>query len=203
MIDLNCGDEKLFEDPRSVVAILTRNYGHAGKKFVAALSDETTLETVRNIQQAMYEQLSGKSTDKQALAASLILTADAVAEMVLFEDGKSLTVSDILPFLTTSAQADANRRAYNWLMDTIASNPGRFQTNNFNEYVGECWGAVSEQEGRAYIIKSVFDRLMGDAGYSAESFLSWAKRQGLLKLSGGHNTILKRIKALPVAMSAK
>lgn len=200
VIDLNCGDEKLFEDPRSVVAILTRNYGHAGKKLVAALSDESTLDTVRSIQQAVYEQLVGKSTDKQALAASLILTADALADMVLFEDSNSLTVADILPYLTTSAQADANRRAYNWLMDTIASNPGRFQTNNFNEYVGECWGTVSEQEGRAYIIKSVFDRLMGDAGYSAESFLSWAKRQGYLKTSGGHNTAQKRIKGLPVSM---
>jgi len=200
VLEIDCKEEQLFSDPRGAVAILTRHFGHAGKRFVAALSNEGCMDSARSVQQVYLEQLAGKATDKQTLAASLVLTADALADMLLFEDAHTLTVAEILPYLTTSAQADANRRAYNWLMDTIASNPGRFQTNNFNEYSGECWGAVSEPEGRAYVIKSVFDRLMNDAGYSSESFLSWAKRQGLLKLSGGHNTVLKRIKALPVAM---
>lgn len=200
VLEIDCKEEQLFKNPREAVAILTRNFGHAGKKFVAALSNEECMESARSIQQAVLEQLTGKATDKQTLAASLVLTADAMIDMLLFEDGHTLTVSEILPYLTTNVMADANRRAYNWLMDTIASNPARFQTNQYNEYSGECWGAVDEMAGKAYIIKSVFDRLMGDAGYSSESFLSWAKRQGLLKISGGHNTTLKRIKALPVAM---
>ena len=196
VLEIDCKEEQLFSNPREAVAILTRNFGHAGKKFVAALSNDGCMDSARSIQQAVLEQLTGKATDKQTLAASLVLTADALAEMLLFDDGHTLTVAEILPFLTTNVMADANRRAYNWLMDTIASNPGRFQTNNFNEYVGECWGAVSEQEGRAYIIKSVFDRLMNDAGYSSESFLSWAKRNGIIKQTGRHNTLMKRLKGI-------
>lgn len=199
VLEIDCKEEQLFADPRAAVSTLTRNFGHAGKRFVSALSDAECMDTAIAIQQAFLAQLTGKATDKQTLAASLILTADTLAEMLLFKDGKVLTVDEILPNLTTASMADANRRAYNWLMDTIASNPARFQVNQYNEYSGECWGAASEGEGRVYIIKSVFDRLMCDAGYSAESFLSWAKRQNLLKLSGGHNTVLKRLKGLPSA----
>jgi hypothetical protein len=31
------------------------------------------------------------------------------------------------------------------------------------------------------VIKSVFDREMQNAGFNAKSFLSWAKRKGILK----------------------
>ena len=195
VVELNCGSEKLFDDPREVVAILTRNYGHAGKRFVQAIQREEIKELMHATQKAYYDQLIGKATDKQALSASLLLTGDALAELLIFEDGRTLTVEELLPYLTTSAQADANRRAYNWLLDEIAANPQRFSTNNFGEYSGECWGCV--EPGRAWIIKGVFDRLMAGEGYSGESLLSWAARNALLDRGGDsnkHRTRMKRMK---------
>jgi hypothetical protein len=196
VIEVEC-QEKLFPDPREAYQTLVQNYGHAGRKFVEMLTDTPdALETMQDMQAAFYEQLRGKATDKQILTASLILTADAMAELFLFDDGHSLTAEDILPYLTTSAQADTNRRAYDWICDWIASNPMRFDTNIHGDYSGECWGQANTNEGKAYIIRSVFNRAMTDAGFNPDSFLSWAGKAGLVERQGKHLTKVKRIKGL-------
>lgn len=199
VLEIDCKEEKLFSSPREAVALMLKNYGHAGKRFVQALMDDSAMEAARSTQQAYYDQLIGKATEKQALAASLVLTADAMADLILFEDGHVLTVDEIAPFLATKDAADANRRAYDWLVDFVASNPARFKPGMGGEYAGECWGCVDDKQ--AYIIKSVFDRIMSDQGYSAQSFLSWAKRVGKIECSKSEKryTKQKRIRGLSVA----
>lgn len=196
VIEIDCRDEKLFEDPRETVAILRKNYGHAGKRLVTFLSQDGAMDSIKSIQQAFAAALEGKATDKQILAASLILTADTLAEMIIFRDGVTLTTDDLSPYLVTSDRADANKRAYGWLCDMVASNPGRFVPID-GKYQGECWGTI---EGDwAYIIKSVFDRELRGAGFSPESFLSWSKRTNLLQGDRSqHNTRMKRLPAMEV-----
>lgn len=195
VIELDCKEEKLFDDPRGAVQIMTRNYGHAGKNFVKAFTDadkgKAIVECSKAIQSAFYDQLIGKVTDKQALSASIILTADTMAEQLIFSDGKCLTVDDLMPYLVTQERADANIRAYNWLIDTITSSPGHFEQDSNGRYQGECWGKIENDE--AYIIKSVFDRLLTDAGFSASSLISWAARNGKIRRSKGANTVTARI----------
>ena len=58
--------------------------------------------------------------------------------------------------------------------------------DKFNEYRGECWGKIDN--GYLYLIKSVFDREMSAAGYNSTSFLSWAKRNGLLITDNNRRT---------------
>lgn len=195
VIEVEC-TEKLFADPREAYQILVQNYGHAGRKFVEQLTDnEDVMEIMHDLQTVFYEALQGKATDKQVLTASLILAADTLADVLIFGDGCNLTVDDILPYLTTQREADTNRRAYDWLCDWIASNPARFDVNNFGDYSGECWGCVDKTASRAYIIRSVFDRSMTDAGFSPASFLSWASKAGVIECSRGHLTKLKRLKS--------
>lgn len=195
VIEVEC-TEKLFADPRKAYQILVQNYGHAGRKFVEQLTaDEEVVEIMHDLQTDFYEALQGKATDKQILTASLILAADTLSDALIFGDGNSLTVDDILPYLTTQREADTNRRAYDWLCDWIASNPARFDVNNFGDYSGECWGCVEKTANRAYIIRSVFDRAMTEAGFSAASFLSWASKAGVIECSRGHLTKLKRLKS--------
>ncbi len=194
VIEVECTD-KLFDDPRAAYQILVRNYGHAGRRFVEALSASLDAEEVMHeLQNDFYERLSGRATDKQALTASLILTGDAMAELTLFNDGRCLTVEDVVPYLTTQAAADTNRRAYDWLCDWVASNPAKFSINAYGEYAGECWGCV--EGDRAYIIKSVFDRSMTDAGFSPASFLSWADKAGRIERQGRNRTRMKRLKGV-------
>lgn len=195
VIEVEC-TEKLFADPREAYQILVQNYGHAGRKFVEQLADnEDVMEIMNDLQTVFYEALQGKATDKQVLTASLILAADTLADVLIFGDGCNLTVEEILPYLTTQREANTNRRAYDWLCDWIASNPARFDVNNFGDYSGECWGCVKEDEGKAYIIRSVFDRAMSDTGFSPASFLSWASKAGVIECSRGHLTKLKRLKS--------
>lgn len=193
VIEVECS-EKLFEDPRGAYQVLVQNYGHAGRLFVEELSKRDDLmELMHELQQTFYEYLHGKATDKQILTASLILTADTLADVILFQDGNTLTPDDLIPYLTTQREADTNRRAYEWLVDWVASNPARFTPNENGQYSGECWGCISQDGAQAYIIKSVFDSTMTEGGFSPASFLSWANKTGLIECSRGHMTKLKRL----------
>lgn len=179
-IEVNYGGEPLFEDSRTVAETLKHNYGFAGKKFVESLKEPEAMQALRDIQKRFYSQLSGDIQDKQVLAASILLAADRLADAVLFHDGKALTVHDIKPYLITNEQADVNARCYEWLCGFIASNPMRFEEN---DNTGELWGEVRTEEGRdtVYFIKSAFDKALAQGGFSVGSFLTWARRRGLLK----------------------
>ena len=74
---------------------------------------------------------------------------------------------------------------------TIASSSGIFQSNEYGDFPGEVWG--KDTNDCIYIIKSVFDREMSNAGFNATAFLSWAKRVGLLSASNGRRTKIARV----------
>ena len=196
VIEVEC-TEKLFRDPREAYLKLVKNYGFAGKMFVKSLTEHAdAMELAIDMQKQYYDALSGLATDKQILSASLLLAADAMAEMLIFDDGKLLTPDDIKPYLVTQEQADTNARAYDWLCDFIACNPARFKQNSYGDYSGECWGTVDEAEGKAYIIKGVFDKIMTEAGFNPNSFLSWADRKGRIERQGGKRTKVKRLNGI-------
>lgn len=192
VLDINAGETKMFQDPREAVRIISKHFGHAGKKFVQSI-DEHALETLKKRQQDYAASMEGRATDKQILSASIILTADWWATKILFKDRRALTVEEILPNLQTPASADVNRRCYDWLMDTVAANPGKFEQQEDGSYSGECWGVTEWENGKIYLIKSIFDRLLKEEGYSTAGFLQWAGREGFLKRDNGHNTLLKRL----------
>ena len=193
IVEVDCGDESLVQNPREVVSIIRSNYGWAGRQFAEALQDPDTIEEARSLYAKYSAELDeGGSTEKQIMAAALILTADELVERMIFKDGKRLKAKDIEPFLTSKEDVDQNARAYDWLLDFVASNPARFKANDFGEYSGECWGC--EDSGYVYIIKSVFNEKLSDAGYNPASFTSWALRRG--KIAGDnsqHATRMKRI----------
>lgn len=54
----------------------------------------------------------------------------------------------------------------------------------------ECWGMVDDTY--FYVIKSRFEKICVEAGYSAKSLLSWMKQTGKIEVSKGY-TKTKRI----------
>lgn len=194
IIDIDCRDEKLFIDPHGVVECIAQNYGHAGKAFIDGIIP--IMDIAKAVQRDFYaELLASETTEKQALASSMILAADQAADLLLFQDGKNLTVQDIMPYLASKAEVSANERAFEWLLDLVSSNPSRFKpTSQTGEYVGECWGCVDNEH--AYFIKSVFDAKMNEAGFNPTAFLSWAKRDGKLDHDHGRTTKVKHIPGL-------
>lgn len=187
IIELDCKDQKIFKSPREVAAVIQSNYGFAGKMFVEYFDDADKFHTARTLYNSFSKALSsGTSTEKQNMAAALILTADYIAEQVVFHDGLKLSVSDISPYLTSKFEVDQNERAYDWLFDFVAANSNRFNDNP-EDNKGEIWGVIDNEY--YYIIKSVFDEKVSSAGYNPVALLSWMKRRELIESDDvGRNT---------------
>lgn len=194
VIEIECSGRIVISKPVELVPRMKQHYGLAGPLWVDWLQ-----RSKENLQRAIETRLKymkafanqSDVTDKQAMAASLILTADELTEEVIFQDGKRLTVSDIKPFLVTKADIDLNRRCYDFLNDFVVANYAKFNAQNNDNYTGEIYGDA--RSDYVYIIKSKFDQILTDNGYNARAFLSWAAKNELIKHSANRLTINHRI----------
>ena len=199
VIDIECtAGSAVLSDGQRISGSLKRNYGWAGRIFVEKLySNEKTQETVRQIYQDNFRDLcSGDSTEKQAMAAAAIITADFLASQWVFQDdietAKQLVLDtkDIQEFLASKEAVSAGRRAYDWLCDWVASNVNRF-FNPEAPPVGECYGII--ENNIAYINRGIFNKVVQEAGYSYAATLSYLKSNSLIETRGRAFTKGKRI----------
>lgn len=200
VIEIDCKDVKIFNDPISVASGVKKHFGMAGKIFVDYLNNEAIKEEIRAYQKEQYRDIIERYniTEKQALAGSLIITADYFADQFIFQTGESLSVGEVTPFLLTAEMVSQNAKALNFLFDFVSLNGSKFRdaihTSAYdleNDKSKDVWGQI--EEDYIYIVKSKFDQILNDNGFSSEAFLSWAKHKGLLKSEEGRRTIRKRI----------
>lgn len=191
VIEFEC-DEKVYSDLVGICAVISQNYGFAGREFVEFLQQDGMFEAVNEIQKEYYrELLKSDSTDKQAASASAILAADAIATELIFKDGNNLTVADLEKIMTKKAEVNVNQRALEFVYELAERNPNRFKANEFGDYQGEVWG--KKEDDCIYFIKSVFDREMANAGFNSTAFLAWAKRMGYIDTDKNKRTKKARI----------
>lgn len=211
VIEFEC-DEKVYSDLVGICAVISSNYGFAGREFVEFLQQDGMFEAVNSIQKEYYrELLKSDSTDKQAASASAILAADAIATELIFKDGNNLTVADLEKIMTKKAEVNVNQRALEYVYELAERNPNRFKANEFGDYQGEVWG--KKEDDCIYFIKSVFDREMANAGFNSTAFLAWAKRMGYIDtdknkrtkkawiLGGSVNTVCVKKEKQPVEVT--
>ena len=181
---------KIFEDPVYVAETVKKNYGYAGKKFIECISNDDVMDEIRAKQKHYMKQLQqSESTDKQSMAASIILTADFFAERFIFHDGHTLTIDDIKPFLATKTDVSQSKRAYEYIMDVVTMNANHFiPTQNEN---AEIWGAIDTEY--AYVISSKFKSLMIEAGFNPVAVLSWLKTNNLIEFEHDRKDKVKKI----------
>lgn len=198
VIQIDCKDIRLFNDPVRVVETVKQNYGFAGREFIETLSDPDNMKYAKDLQKCIFELVAnGETTEKQALAASIILTADQLIDEWIFKDGQKLKLTDIEPFLSTKKDVSANERALAFLYDFVAINTSKFLASETlysvvqNEKLPEIWGVMDGEY--TYIIKSQFDKIMQNEGYNATAFLSWAKQNDIITCEKNKTTKLKRI----------
>ena len=192
-IQIDCKDAPLFRSAPAVSNLVKNTYGHAGRMFTQAVQDMGE-SAVYELYNGYVKELNrtGGITGKQIMAAAVLLTADRIAEACIFQDGRALSVADVTPYLITQEEADVNRRALTWLTDWIASNPMRFRHTDWGEWQGECWGLIEKEY--VYIIGSVLNSKMNEAGFNPTAFLSWARREGVIEIGAeGRSTKSKRI----------
>ena len=193
VIEIECSNRKIISNPLELIPRMKEHYGLAGVVFVKWIqqSKEHLQEVIdrRLFYMKKFSEFSDV-TDKQAMAASLILTADELTERLIFQDGVRLTMEDIKPFLVTKADVDLNRRCYEFLCDFVIANYAKFNSENDN-YTGEVYGDA--RSDYVFFIKSIFDRILTENGYNSRAFLSWAAKSGLIKRAKGRNTIMHRM----------
>ncbi len=190
IIEVECNSGSLFDDCRHVADTLKANYGHAGKIFVEKLQEDGVIDDIRGVQKQYIKELSkSETTEKQAISASIILTADKLIEEWIFQDGITLAVDDIKPFLSTKTEVSNNIRAYEYLFDRIAMSENNFLPKNDGSR--EVWGSMDDDF--AYIIKTKFDELLYDGGYNPASVLSWLIKNNYVETSGERKTKVKKI----------
>lgn len=189
VIDIECrASEAVIHDGMAVSAAVKQHYGHAGKAFVEQLTPEK-IEAARSYYSSQFKALSSRdTTEKQAMAAAVILAADKLADELIFQTGTYLTADEIGTFLQTKASVSAGERGYQYMCDWVAMNANKFALDNLN---AEVYGVL--ESGWAYINSSVFRRAAQDAGYDSRALLSWLKSKKLILTRGKRMTRGKRI----------
>src|SRR5699024_4551466 len=103
--------------------------------------------------------------------------ADKLADEWIFEDGKALRYEEIAEYLHTKSEVDINERAYDYICETIAANARKFSSSDPYETWGRFFG------NQVQIIRSIFEKICEEGGYSSRAVLSWLMRKKLLEPS--------------------
>lgn len=198
VLEVECG-EKVYQDPQSTANILKRNYGYAGKDFVEAVK-KIGIDDIRLTQQEIQKQLfSDDKMQKQAIALSIVLTADRIATEYLFKDNCSISIEEAKKTLVDRSEVSDNERCYHYLIDKITMNDQRFDTDTHCEKWGEIELPGVEYDTRIAIIQNqAMDMLCKEGGFSKKSFLSWAKKKNLLITENGRTTKVKKMSGVNV-----
>ena len=195
VIDIECrSSQAVIRDGMRISGLVKKNFGFAGRHFVEELYKPGVVDQVSARYRELFQQLGERdTTEKQAMAAAAIILADELACRWIFQGGqRSLTIEQISEFLASKAAVSAGDRSYKYLCDWV--------TQNSNHLCGksetiDVYGAL--EFNRAYIIRSVFEKILQDAGYSTAATVSYLRQEGLIECRGKHNTKGKRINGIP------
>lgn len=196
VIDIECKSaQAVIKDGMRISGAVKRNYGFAGRKFVERLYQPGVIDQVSERYRELFRILSDRdTTEKQAMAAAAIILADELACQWIFSGQQPLTIEQVSEFLASKAAVSAGDRGYKYLCDWVTQNSNKLCGRSDNPNV-EVLGAL--ESGRAYIIRSVFERVLVDAGYSTAAMISYLKQENLIETRGRANTRGKRINGIP------
>lgn len=196
VIDIECKSaQAVIKDGMRISGAVKRNYGFAGRKFVERLYQPGVIDQVSERYRELFRILSDRdTTEKQAMAATAIILADELACQWIFSGQQPLTIEQVSEFLASKAAVSAGDRGYKYLCDWVTQNSNKLCGRSENPNI-EVLGAL--EDGRAYIIRSVFERILQDAGYSTAAMISYLKQSNLIETRGRANTKGKRINGIP------
>lgn len=170
--------EVLFDasEGNAIANTIRENYGWGGEKIVQALKDIGAEELNDRFSELVkLMNADGVIQDKQVILASVLLVASQILSDVLFDDpSTAVTLAELKPLLFTRKQTSIQYRAYEYLVDWIASNKNSFDVDS-----KEMYGVI--EGGRAYIIRTVFNDIMRDNGFNPRSVLSAFAKEGIIE----------------------
>ena len=188
VFEIECQDD-LFSDPMKIVEVVKSNYGHAGQEFVEAL-DNKTRKKIKTAQQSVFAEYSEKGfTDKQALAASIVVVAEAFYSTIILGEPPSFDAEDLEPYIATHDDVSQDLRAVEWLKGWIVKN-----WNKFDEDAPEIYG-IANTFGTVDIVAPVLREHCQKAGINYKKLVSYLDRLKVLKTNGGRKDRRVRIGA--------
>lgn len=190
VIEIECtASERAIRDGHKTANILKKHYGWAGREFVAKLMQPGQKERAAALYDEFFKACTeSDTTDKQAMAAAVVLTADALATEWIFQDGRALTAREIGEFLKSRSTVSLADRGYEILCDWVAVNANRLRGQT---ETGDCYGLIDGNT--AYIIRSVFNRVCQENAINSKALLSHLRTKGLIETGAKGYTKPKRI----------
>ena len=178
VIEIECrANDKAIRDGHRTANALKQNYGWAGLEFVSRLMESGQKERAAALYDEFFKACTeSDTTDKQAMAASVVLTADALATEWIFQDSRALTVQELGEFLKTRESVSLADRGYEILCDWVAVNASKMRGQTES---GDCYGLV--EGNTAYIIRSVFNRVCAENAINPKALLSHLRTRGLIE----------------------
>lgn len=195
VLDIECrSSQAVIKDGMRISGVIKRNYGFAGRIFVEELYQPGVIEQVAERYRRLFQELNDMdTTEKQAMAAAAIILADELVCKWIFQGTeRPLTIEQISEFLASRAAVSAGDRGYRYLCDWVSQNSNKLCTRSDSV---EVLGALDGN--KAYIIRSVFERVLQDAGYSTAAMISYLKQEHLIETRGRASTKGKRINGIP------
>ncbi|MDU5603225.1 MAG: DUF927 domain-containing protein [Mogibacterium sp.] len=197
VFEIECQDD-LFSEPMKIVEAVKSNYGHAGREFVEAL-DTKTRKKIKSAQQSVFAEYSEKGfTDKQALAASIVVVAEAFYSTIILNEPPSFDAEDLEPYIATHDDVSQDLRAVEWLKGWIVKN-----WNKFDEDAPEIYGVANTSE-TVDIVAPVLREHCQKAGINYKKLVSYLDRLKVLDTNKGRKDKRVRIGATsPRCISVK
>lgn len=195
VIEIECkASSKVIENGHKTAGIMKANYGFSGRMFIERLSEPGQLDRARELYESNYTAcMQNNTTEKQAMAAAVIITADQLATDWIFQDDNALTVEDMAEFLKSKEAVSAADRGYHYMCDWVTQNVSRLKGSSDSSDVYGFLPDEGEDKGWAYIIRSVFNKACEAEGINARALLSHLRSEGLIKTRGRNMTLSKRI----------
>ena len=176
VIEIECTD-KVVNNGNSVVNFISKHYGLAGQKFIEELSAFPVHEVFDQKMKNVLEQCNDTS-EKQAMAITLILLADLIAGMTFYKDEDELTIDNVMPYLKRESDIDVAERAYREIVGVIMEHEMNFKSDTNMAR----WGRMGTSV--VYVNKSVLVRELHNIGFNFNAVKKkWAAKGYLLKNS--------------------
>ena len=195
VVDIECRyGEAVIRDGHRTANVLKLNYGHAGKLFIARLCEEGGMNRARELYEVNYAACTqSDTTEKQAMAAALIITADQLATEWIFHDGRALAASELGEFLKEKNEVSTSERGYEYMCGWVAAHVNQFRERTEH---GDRYGVIDRDT--AIINRTVWNRACEEAGISPKALLGHLKSKGLIETRGRGYTKTRRIDGVAV-----
>jgi len=200
VVNLEC-NEKLFGGSETCGRLrenLRNCYGTAGRAFVEQLLSEGHMQYARTMLEENKSLIAQYANGSQNLPGALILTADALAEEWLFQDGVRLSVEDISAYLKSDVVNDMYERTHAVVAQWIISNQNhlipldKLSMPNGGKPIGR---HMKHKENEVYAILHTELKTMMQSKYlKMDSYLAWAARNGKIVTSKDGTSYMINVK---------